>query len=284
MNVRLQQTDGTARKSLGDCPPEIGQQLADNSQLLAAAGVHTPPATFDAATNVLVSPWVHGVSGRQLARRYRGYFNHCTSADAGTHRYFERSLQPLVQLHSTNPQDLGLAPLDPWRRIEPRLPKEDEECVDVELSWARQLYQTLRTNAVDLGIEQPTQGLVLVHGDFHVGQLVFGTLASEPWMVDLDDLALGMAESDLGNMIAHLVTSSDLMTGDVLARFRELRPILRQIYSKQSDRQVSASLIDFYGAAALLRRALKLRERRTRLPVTTEILAAAQALSSQLAS
>ena len=282
MNAGVRQIDGTARKGLGDRSPKFGYWLVENSKHLRSAGVHTPTVTYDRETNELVFPWISGINGRRLAPRYHGCIDHWVSIDMKTHSYLTRSLRPLVGLHSIDPRGLSLMALDPWQRIEPRLPKENEECLDAEISWARQVYLMLRAVAADLRMDPPTKGLVPVHGDFHVGQLLFDTPAGDPWMLDLDDIALSVPESDLGNLAAHIVTSKDLFSGDILTGFRHLQSMLCRVYSEQSERRTSDCSIKFYGAVALLRRALKLREQDVRAPSTKDILSAAEDLGRRL--
>ena len=42
---------------------------------------------------------------------------------------------------------------------------------------------------------------VIVHGDYHVGQILIESVTGDVWLLDLDDLALDQPESDLGNPI-----------------------------------------------------------------------------------
>ncbi|MGB3313514.1 MAG: phosphotransferase [Albidovulum sp.] len=104
-------------------------------------------------------------------------------------------LVPLGALHDVT---AGQVPeFDPLLRIRPRLGGDAPK-------W---LMDALAQPA-PAGAGRP----VLLHGDFHVGQMICDG-AGDIWLIDLDDLASGPEEADLGNFIAHLATSAAVARG-----------------------------------------------------------------------
>jgi hypothetical protein len=144
-------------------------------------------------------------------------------------------VKALQTLHRMPPD--RLTRFDPFLRIRPRLGGaplhiqafvRDLEAQDAALHWP---------------------ATAVIHGDFHPGQTIqdrSGTV----WLLDLDDLALGPTEADLGNLSAWIATRSEgsletqarnAMT-EVLALAPQANPVLTRHFQK----------------VALARRALKL--------------------------
>ena len=271
--------DGTwARKSLGARTSEEGRRFARYSEMLAAAGMRTPVAVYNESTNELVFPWLVGTSARELLRRYIA-----EGAGPGWDRvptkFFAALLKPLGQLHNVDPKGVNVTPLDPWRRIHPRLRKRARAANASFLTDAREVYRELRDVMNSFTGHQIILKQVPVHGDYHVGQLLFETPSIEPWLLDVDDVALGPPESDLGNFIAHLVTD-DLRMGDLLDGFARLEPLLRHVYEELTGSKSDSTLINTYGAIALLRRSLKLHEKGTSPKHIESILSTAHTLAN----
>lgn len=134
--------------------------------------------------------------------------------------------------------DIGLARFDPFLRIRPRLPNAPAWTVDM----------LGRLQAQDRALSWRADRAL--HGDFHPGQ-VLRDAAGMVWLIDLDDMALGPPEADLGNLAAWMATQSpgDLVEGPAVAQVLALAPL------------ADASLVAHFCAIALMRRALKLAEK-----------------------
>lgn len=116
MTPRVRRDGAWLRKALPDAAS--GPRLARRSQLLAACGVLTPVAHYDALAQEIVLPWIAGTSGRDMLRR------HCRDTASGgpvSESFLATCLLPLARLHEVDPAGLDLVPLDPWRRIDARL-------------------------------------------------------------------------------------------------------------------------------------------------------------------
>ena len=150
------------------------------------------------------------------------------------------ALGPLIRAVSTLHAAgvTGLDPFDPLTRIRPRLVGGDAPWMS---DWiARHM--------------PPPSAPGLVHGDFHAGQLIRDRQGAV-WILDLDDLALGPPEADIGNFAAHLATRPETRRGHPIAGFGDwLGGIVAHYSGADHD------LADRYGRIALLRRGLKLAE------------------------
>ncbi len=152
-----------------DSPARAAEALR-RSRVLRAQGVATPEAWRGAAPGAVIFARIEGGSGPGIVT--------LPLADL---------LAPLLALQRAVVP--GLPAYDPALRIRPRL----EGAVPPAI--ARALDRPVPTGAATL------------HGDFHLGQLV-ASPGGEVWIVDLDDMALGPAEADLANFVAHLATSA----------------------------------------------------------------------------
>jgi Ser/Thr protein kinase RdoA (MazF antagonist) len=85
----------------------------------------------------------------------------------------------------------------------PLTPHTAERELEILLAWADRaepaIAQTVRSAAAGLSAEWPTT--TVVHRDLYEEQIVLG---SRIGLIDLDDAALGPAELDVGNLVAHL--------------------------------------------------------------------------------
>jgi aminoglycoside phosphotransferase (APT) family kinase protein len=98
-----------------------------------------------------------------------------------------------------------------------------------------------------------------VHGDFHAGQLIMDS-AGRVWLLDLEDLATGAPESDLGNFAAHLATRPETRRGPIQQGFEHWLGHTLEAY-RSIGGVGHSGLAHSHGRIALIRRALKLRER-----------------------
>ncbi|MEZ5912486.1 MAG: phosphotransferase [Paracoccaceae bacterium] len=150
-------------------------------------------------------------------------------------------LAPLGMLQGVRAGDVPR--FDPLLRIRPRL-------MAGVADWLGRALGRLRPAT--------TGGTVLLHGDFHLGQLIRDR-TGEVWLIDLDDLAAGPQEADLGNVIAHLATSGPAARGGFdrsLAFWRDA--VLAAWFAL--GRGCDPALVDRFLRLALIRRHLKLRE------------------------
>lgn len=131
----------------------------------------------------------------------------------------------------------GLDRFDSFLRIRPRL--------DLATSAIRDLYAELVSR--DAALDWPAA--TVIHGDFHPGQCL-RDMSGKVWLVDLDDLALGPPEADLGNLAAWIATRA---SGDLGA---QVQSAMDQVlpHAPHAD----PALIGHFCRIALLRRALKL--------------------------
>lgn len=270
MNERVRRDGATARKRLDDRRAAHGRWVQELSGELRRRGLVTPSAHYEPYAHELVFDWIDGESGRELLREG----NDISQAQ------LRDCLAPLAILHSIDPTGLSLTPFDPWHRIQPRIVSVpgDEEVREAAQRAAATLTRVFKSGgATPVGsVDRPP---VVVHGDYHVGQLVFETSARRPWLLDLDDAALGPVEADLGNFLAHFASANLPPVEHVRRSFVILAPPLRHIYADLTDIETNATWLTSYAALALLRRALKLNECRA----PSKPLLALLALSDELA-
>jgi hypothetical protein len=146
-----------------------------------------------------------------------------------------RVLQSLHRMPSS-----GLNRYDPFRRIRPRL------------AIAPPHIRALVTDLEDRDADLHWSEAAVIHGDFHPGQ-VLRDPEGKIWIVDLDDLALGPCEADLGNLAAWIATQK----AGVL-RIRTRTAMIRLLaLSPTAD----PALVYHFCRIALVRRALKLAEK-----------------------
>ena len=123
-------------------------------------------------------------------------------------------LSPLVKLHNVEADNFELKPYDPWRKISARLSSRSSEG-NFFPPEAFQHEEDLRQRTAEVLHQAHSLKTGIVHGDFHAGQIFFGTAPRMSWLLDLDDLSLGHRESDLGNFSAYLATARETTLIDV---------------------------------------------------------------------
>ena len=121
----------------------------------------------------------------------------------------------------------------------------------------------------------------IVHGDFHAGQIFFGSAPRMTWVLDLDDLAFGHKESDLGNLSAYLATARETTLNDVFGAYIYWASQVKAAYDDLAKRSLNHEVIHAYGTIALLRRGLKLWERTGDNHMLDDILDASRRLSER---
>jgi Phosphotransferase enzyme family len=177
------------------------------------AGVPTPAARPGEASTSLLFDWVEAKAPPSLPQLIRAVGRLGRMATDGLNRF------------------------DPFLRIRPRL--------DLASSGIREMHAELV--AQNATLDWPAE--TVIHGDFHPGQCL-QDWSGKVWLVDLDDLALGPPEADLGNLAAWIATrargnldaQAKIAMDEVTAHAPKLDP----------------ALIGHFCRIALLRRALKL--------------------------
>jgi len=195
------------------------ERAVARSRSLIANSVRTPAALFTSAdTNSIHFELIDGEGG--------DLFVETELADV---------LDALLGIHAATVD--GLPTFDPLARIRDRM----ASCTSTPM---RQV----------VGETVAKPGSSTLHGDFHVGQIIRDR-AGSIWVVDLDDMAMGPPEADLGNFTAHLATRSpdrglevDQWVDQILYQWRLL------------NTQIDEECFQRYLALALIRRHLKLRE------------------------
>ena len=229
MTARVWRDGGQIRKRIAG--PETARRLILRTGELRARGLPTPEARLGQSPDVVVFPAVEGTGGLALLM-------------AEGPAVLPDLLRPLLGLHRATLR--GLAPFDPRRKIEPRLSADDPPNLLREA--------TRRLDA----IPEPSD-MVPVHGDFHVGQLIRDAEATV-WILDLEDLAAGAPESDLGNFAAHLATRPETRRHSVPHGLAFWLGHALRAY-RAIGGEADENLAERHGQVALIRRALKLRER-----------------------
>lgn len=110
--------------------------------------------------------------------------------------------------------------------------------------------------ALDRWLPRGARRTATLHGDFHAGQLIRDH-AGRVWILDLDDLAAGPPEADLGNFAAHLATRPESRCPTVAEGFETWLGAILRAYPGATDPDLAWA----HGRIALIRRALKLAER-----------------------
>ncbi|MFQ5565541.1 MAG: phosphotransferase family protein [Paracoccaceae bacterium] len=224
MTPRVRRDGERIRKRVTD--EAAARRLIAWAEDLRAGGVATPQARLDTRDGTLVFRLIEGTAGLALI------VDRGAPALAGL-------LRPLLALHKLTLD--GLPPFDPAAKILPRLRPDDPPAV-------REHLRVLP--------DRPCAASV--HGDFHAGQVILDG-AGTVWLLDLDDLATGAPESDLGNFAAHLATRPETRCGSVLQGLEHWLGHTLRAYRSIGGLAQTALAHD-HGRVALVRRALKLRE------------------------
>lgn len=152
-------------------PVEAGDLIVRASEL-ARAGGKTPVPSYCPDRNALSFPAIEGTSGMALIDKVA----------------LSYLLSPLQALRRAKISDLPF--FDPFAKITARLDANAPQ-------WLTARIEALEDIACETG--------GVVHGDFHCGQMIRDG-SGYLWLIDLDDLAQGPVEVDLGNFAAHLAT------------------------------------------------------------------------------
>lgn len=201
------------------------------AEWLSRRGVRTPQGVMARHRRLIAFELISGVSGRAAAAP----------------RVIEPALfASIVRLHALTP-GLPLPRFDPLAKIVPRLDPRAEALLQPEVSAALE--------AID-GFGLAGSAL---HGDLHAGQLILDA-AGSAWLLDLDDMCLGDPAADIGNFAAHLATSAQEDRDNPRACLALRLEACLAAY-RQAGGAARPALAEAYGRLALIRRALKFREK-----------------------
>jgi len=258
-NPRIRRSGTYALKYLGPASSSEVNRIAQLSQRLCEMGIPTPKATYLEKAHLLKMPWLDGLSGKTLVLKVLSQAMLATG-EKEIRRNLLAILAPLVKLHDVDPDTLKLKPFDPWRKITSRLASWSREGRGFSPEATR-LEQHLRNRTADVLRQTSSQNLSVVHGDFHAGQIFFGSKPRMSWLLDLGDLGLGHKESDLGNLSAYLATARETTLNDINLAYEYWSFQVSSAYEDITKQPMNRKLIDAYGAIALLHRGLKQWER-----------------------
>lgn len=258
MKKRLRRDGANAVKLLRADQAVSGPMIARRSELLVAAGNRTPVVSYDTAARAIVYPWIEGRTARENLQEMVRRSGPLTTSQTALPPLLVGVVAVLARLHKTDPTGLALLPLDTGRMIRPRL--EGLPPADVLRREAAELHAR-SSRALQRRRELVEASRLLLHGDFHVGQLLFEAGSDEPWLLDLDDLVLGPRESDIANFVAHLSTRPDLASGDIARDYAMMLNWIGAAYIDHARCRLDGELLAIYGATSLLRRGLKLHSR-----------------------
>ena len=240
-------------------PGVDGRMLVARVAMLRAAGLRVPAVRLDAPNRCLRIRRVAGVEGRALLHA-------ATDGDAIL-RLFGRLTAPLIRLHALDPSPLALPAVDPGRRVRPRL--QGGSALQLR---AAELWATLAGPASSL-----TAPSRVLHGDYHPGQLIFGSRAGRPWLLDLDDMARGSPEVDYGNLVAYLA-SWPALAGEERGPLCDR--LLSRLLAPGGSVRLEPGRLRLATTVALVRRALKLEERGADALLPADLLALAERLGA----
>lgn len=235
--------------------PAQAAWLLSRTEALGKAGLRTPAARVGVDPDEVSFEFVEGMTAQATL----------ASLEEGTD--LESVLNPCVGLLADLHRVRGVEapPFQPLGKVSPRLERLQQRpggLSSERVRGALDLYARL-----DCALARGTRFAGLVHGDFHPGQvLIESGNAERPWLLDLDDLAQGEPEADLGNLIAHLLTSGVLDQPPSVAALERLETLVCAMYLQHRGLSPDLSALRVHESAALLRRSLKLLVDRADLP------------------
>jgi hypothetical protein len=218
------------KRYLSEGPAEIALARAD---WLDGKGVLTPCGVLARHRRLAEFAMISGAPGHSVV-------------DSQARRIKPSLFRPIVRLHALKP-DLPLPRFDPLAKILPRLDQETSALLQSELAIA--------LDVID-GFDHSN---TVIHGDLHAGQFIIDE-AESAWLLDLDDLSEGDPAADIGNFAAHLATRDESARRNPSASLTAWLDAVLLAYGQAGGR-VSPALAAAYGKLALIRRALKFRER-----------------------
>jgi hypothetical protein len=225
-------------------------------------GLPVPEMTQDSDMQVIRWPWIDGTSMKEVIEAKAAKHLMDFSAE------IECAMIMAARIHAIQPPASLMVRYNPFRLIDKRMISSFFALLPQRHTIVA-LVEHLRSV-----IPQDNEA-ALIHGDFHVGQLIRQRGSGTWWVIDFDDTCIGHREADIANFCAHLATSAQLISGDPL----ELINALWKVAVSRYDLPLDASRFSLYASAALVRRALKILEQGKSSDLADDYLHAAITLS-----
>jgi len=226
---------------------------------LHRSGIAVPPTVHDAPGQIFAMPYLSDLTAFDYVNRSADSYHSLRSLLS------DRRLNPLIplaDLHKLTPPATGVRESQPWKSIKTRLNflNSDNALVYNERSLfscsLMQCYTRLQSFERSCSrLQKPGQHLI--HGDFHFRQVLLDPDIPRTWLIDLDDICIGHREQDIGNLVAHLVTSIEIKQPALALSQRQVQAMIVGALKQLTGCMLDSQRLAFYTALALLRRALK---------------------------
>lgn len=255
-------------KSYDAGQPGRVQTVAGVAESLRDSGVRTPEAVVEATSNTIVSSWINGPTLRQILE-IAGPFT-----TLGELRQFDPMFREVLftlgSIHAARVNVVSIAPFNPFRMIDQRVGEGvlDRLPADVGDRFSGVLASLKRK----VSRIEPAR---TIHGDCHAGQIIFDYASGQWWVLDLDDVALGVPEHDLANFATHLVSTSTIFRGDVISGIADMTAIIDKHYDGEFCIERYRTLV----AVSLLRRSIKFLQKFGLTPKVKTLFAACENMS-----
>lgn len=258
----LRRYRNSVRKDMHAVPLHEAQRIHKVHHALANAGVPVPKTSLDISTCALCMPYLCDTTAYQ----YLTQNSASTSDTARWSTLFNTEISPLlllIQLHAVPANDVPVSYSQPWKSIQNRLVRvnsqrneHDSIQYPVPLSRLQACYSKLSELELRYDCLQ-AEKRHLVHGDFHLKQVLIDQKKNCAWLIDLDDVCIGHIEQDIGNMLAHILTSEEFWQSSLEDHHGWLTEMVVASLNQLCDTELNNQRLAFYTALALLRRALK---------------------------
>jgi hypothetical protein len=254
-------------KNYGSSQSRRVQVVAGVAQNLRESGVRTPAAIVESLSNTIVSSWINGPTLRQVLEISGPFFA------AGELRQFDplfrEVLSTIATIHMAHINAVAIAPIDSFRTIDQRVGEGVLERLPAgAVGSFEALLASLKRQTASI---KPSR---TIHGDCHVGQVIFDYASGQWWVLDLDDVALGVPEHDLANFAAHLVSTSTIFKGDLISGIADMTAIIDKHYEGEFEIARYRTLV----AVSLMRRAIKFLQKFGYTPKVKAFFAACEEL------
>lgn len=213
----------------------ISSAIAGKTDLGESVRLASPLACDDVTGVVLLE----GLPGEKVSEILR-----TKSANVG----LVASTHAMVRLHSSRSIELHDFDHEHRRKSASRflaaLLRRNQEADDVSMrlrSWIDQRFDSI-----------PSPNSVLIHGDFHPGQVLYDEEKTS--IIDIDRLSRGPAEADMGNYLAQLCFLKE--RGRLIGCDGFQAEVLCQ-YEAESSRQLNYELVSYYKVLGLIELAAK---------------------------
>ncbi len=258
----LRRYRNSVRKDMHAVPLHEAQRIHKIHHTLANAGVPVPKTLLDISTRALCMPYLCDTTAYQFLTQ-----NSCSTSKTARWSILFNSeispLIPLVKLYAVPANNASVSFSQPWKSVQNRLVRissqrdeYDTNQYPVPLSRLQACYSKLSESEIRYDCLQ-SEKHYLVHGDFHLKQVLIDQKKNFAWLIDLDDVCVGHIEQDIGNMLAHLLTSEEFWQSSLEDHHGWLTEIVVASLNQLCDMELNKQRLAFYTALALLRRALK---------------------------